>query len=129
MHEFGPEELVLLDRDESGLHSTQLSIWNQGLLKTRNMMLCDIRDEAALDAVFAENQPDVVFHAAALKHLRGTGHELITSVAVPAVDPVQLGDIDGSDPDEMAKLTAQRASLPLGTTAAPPTRPKLSAVV
>lgn len=69
MHEFGPEELVLLDRDESGLHSTQLSIWNQGLLKTRNMMLCDIRDEAALDAVFAGHQPDVVFHAAALKHL------------------------------------------------------------
>ena len=32
-------------------------------------MLCDIRDAEALDAVFAAHRPDVVFHAAALKHL------------------------------------------------------------
>ncbi|WP_394277317.1 polysaccharide biosynthesis protein, partial [Luteococcus sp.] len=69
VHTFGPKELVMLDRDESGLHSTSLSIYNQGLLNTRNMVLCDIRDAEALDQVFAEHEPDVVFHAAALKHL------------------------------------------------------------
>ncbi|MDO5093090.1 MAG: nucleoside-diphosphate sugar epimerase/dehydratase [Propionibacteriaceae bacterium] len=65
----GPKELVMLDRDESGLHGTQLSIYNQGLLDTPNMVLCDIRDYEALDKVFADHRPDVVFHAAALKHL------------------------------------------------------------
>ena len=69
VHRFGPEELVMLDRDESGLHSTQLSIFNQGLLDTPNMVLCDIRDVEALDKVFADHRPDVIFHAAALKHL------------------------------------------------------------
>ena len=69
VHRFGPKELVMLDRDESGLHSTQLTIYNQGLLDTPNMVLCDIRDVEALDKVFATHQPDVVFHAAALKHL------------------------------------------------------------
>ncbi|HSO70173.1 MAG TPA: nucleoside-diphosphate sugar epimerase/dehydratase [Arachnia sp.] len=69
VHKFGPTELVMLDRDESGLHSTQLSIFNQGLLDTPNMVLCDIRDEEALDKVFADHRPEVVFHAAALKHL------------------------------------------------------------
>lgn len=69
VHRFGPEELVMLDRDESGLHGTQLSIFNQGLLDTPNMVLCDIRDVEALDKVFADHRPDVVFHAAALKHL------------------------------------------------------------
>jgi FlaA1/EpsC-like NDP-sugar epimerase len=69
VHRFGPKELVMLDRDESGLHGTQLSIYNQGLLDTPNMVLCDIRDAPALDAVFATHRPDVVFHAAALKHL------------------------------------------------------------
>lgn len=69
VHRFGPKELVMLDRDESGLHSTQLSIFNQGLLDTPNMVLCDIRDAAALDKVFGEHHPEVVFHAAALKHL------------------------------------------------------------
>jgi dTDP-glucose 4,6-dehydratase len=33
------------------------------------MVLCDIRDQAALQAVFDRHRPDVVFHAAALKHL------------------------------------------------------------
>lgn len=69
VHKFGPKELVMLDRDESGLHGTSLSIYNQGLLNTRNMVLCDIRDAEALDRVFEEHQPKVVFHAAALKHL------------------------------------------------------------
>ena len=33
------------------------------------MVLCDIRDYEALDEIFAVHKPDVVFHAAALKHL------------------------------------------------------------
>lgn len=69
VHAHDPKRLVLLDRDESGLHAVQLSIYHQGLLDSRDMVLCDIRDHAALDAVFAEHEPDVVFHAAALKHL------------------------------------------------------------
>ena len=32
-------------------------------------MLCDIRDDAALERVFDRHRPEVVFHAAALKHL------------------------------------------------------------
>lgn len=69
VHTHGPKELVLLDRDESGLHAVQLSIYHQGLLDTRDMVLCDIRDREALNQVFADHKPDVVFHAAALKHL------------------------------------------------------------
>ncbi len=69
VHGFGPRDLIMLDRDESGLHGTQLSIFKQGLLDTPNMVLCDIRDAEALDKVFADHRPEVVFHAAALKHL------------------------------------------------------------
>lgn len=69
VHRFGPKELVLLDRDESGLHGVQLSIYGKGLLDTPDMVLCDIRDMDALEKVFADHNPDVVFHAAALKHL------------------------------------------------------------
>ncbi len=69
VHKFGPSELVLLDRDESGLHAVQLSIYGQGLLDTPDMVLADIREGDVLDRVFAEHRPEVVFHAAALKHL------------------------------------------------------------
>jgi FlaA1/EpsC-like NDP-sugar epimerase len=66
---FGPERLVMLDRDESGLHEVQLSIEGRAMLDSRNLVVCDIRDAEALDRVFAEHQPHVIFHAAALKHL------------------------------------------------------------
>jgi dTDP-glucose 4,6-dehydratase len=69
IHTYGPRELVLLDRDESALHAVQLSIYGQGLLNTPDIVLADIRDGARLEEVFAQHQPEVVFHAAALKHL------------------------------------------------------------
>ncbi len=65
----GPERLVLLDRDESGLHAAQLLLYGSGLLDRDDLVLCDIRDSAALERVFAKHRPDVVLHAAALKHL------------------------------------------------------------
>lgn len=69
VHALGPEKLFLLDRDESQLHALQLSLHGIGLLDDDETVLCDIRDHDALQRVFAECKPDVVLHAAALKHL------------------------------------------------------------
>jgi FlaA1/EpsC-like NDP-sugar epimerase len=69
VHKFGPATLVMLDRDESALHAVQLSIFGHGLLDEPNTVLCDIRDREALDKVFEAHRPEIVFHAAALKHL------------------------------------------------------------
>lgn len=66
---FAPREIILLDRDESSLQETQLSISGHGLLDTDDVVLADIRDERALLTIFRERKPTVVFHAAALKHL------------------------------------------------------------
>ena len=66
---FSPAELVMLDRDESGLHGVQLSIEGAARLDTRNLVVCNIADLEALNNVFDEHRPEVVFHAAALKHL------------------------------------------------------------
>jgi FlaA1/EpsC-like NDP-sugar epimerase len=66
---FEPAELFMLDRDESGLHSTQLSIEGRAMLDTPNLILADIRDRDRVDEIFSTYRPEVVFHAAALKHL------------------------------------------------------------
>lgn len=66
---FGPRKLLLLDRDESALHATQISMSGRGLLDGDDIVLADIRDPARLQEIFAQHQPQVVFHAAALKHL------------------------------------------------------------
>lgn len=69
LHQFEPSALMMLDRDESGLHAVQLSIDGQALLQDPNLVLADIRDRERMFEVFSHYRPEVVFHAAALKHL------------------------------------------------------------
>ena len=66
---FDPAELIMLDRDESALHSVQLSIEGKSMLDGDNTVLIDIRDRCGMIELFNRRRPDVVFHAAALKHL------------------------------------------------------------
>jgi FlaA1/EpsC-like NDP-sugar epimerase len=69
IHRFGPQRLVMLDRDESALHSVQLSLEGRALLTDDSVIVADIRDRQRVYEIFDDVRPDVVFHAAALKHL------------------------------------------------------------
>lgn len=64
-----PAQLLMLDRDESALHALQLSIHGRALLDSPDVILADIRDAETVRSIMRERRPDVVFHAAALKHL------------------------------------------------------------
>jgi FlaA1/EpsC-like NDP-sugar epimerase len=66
---FDPAALFMLDRDESALHALKLSITGRALLDTPDLVLADLRDEQAVRHAFERIRPEVVFHAAALKHL------------------------------------------------------------
>lgn len=66
---FGPSKLYVLDHDESALHAVQLSMAGTGLFEGDDAVLVEIRDLGALCRAFADTRPDIVFHAAALKHL------------------------------------------------------------
>lgn len=69
LHGFQPAELMMLDRDESALHAVQLSLSGRALLDSPELILADLRDAVGIKAIFAQRRPQVVFHAAALKHL------------------------------------------------------------
>lgn len=66
---FEPASLYLLDHDESNLHRLQLEITGSGLLDSDEIIIADIRDQRRIDQVFAATMPELVFHAAAHKHL------------------------------------------------------------
>ncbi|WP_315900776.1 nucleoside-diphosphate sugar epimerase/dehydratase [Microbacterium esteraromaticum] len=69
LSKFGPAELIMLDRDETGLQLAQLGTSGHGLLHTDEVVLANIRDEEVITSLFEQRRPEVVFHAAALKHL------------------------------------------------------------
>lgn len=69
LYRFGPKELIMLDRDETGLQQAQLGTVGHGLLDSKDVVLANIREADTLEKIFQDRQPEVVFHAAALKHL------------------------------------------------------------
>ncbi|MGH3408191.1 MAG: polysaccharide biosynthesis protein, partial [Streptosporangiaceae bacterium] len=69
LHRFGPAQLIMLDRDESALHAIQLDLHGRALLDSEDTVLADIRDPRRVRQVFEQHKPEIVFHAAALKHL------------------------------------------------------------
>jgi FlaA1/EpsC-like NDP-sugar epimerase len=69
LHRLGPAELIMLDRDESALHAVQLALHGRALLDSDQAALADIRDPHRVRQIFDQFRPEIVFHAAALKHL------------------------------------------------------------
>jgi FlaA1/EpsC-like NDP-sugar epimerase len=135
---YGPSELLLLDRDESALHALQLELRGRALLDTPDLIVADIRDREAVDQVLAERRPDVVFHAAALKHLPllerhpaeairanvlGTHHLLEASIAAGVQRFVNVSTDKAADPTSVLgytkaiaeRLTAEASRRATGT--------------
>lgn len=66
---FQPASLVLLDASEPGLYEIQMEMKHRkGYLKYRTV-LGSVCDRRLIEQVFRQYQPDVVFHAAAYKHV------------------------------------------------------------
>ncbi|MFG2063056.1 polysaccharide biosynthesis protein [Micromonospora sp. NPDC048871] len=64
-----PGELMMLDRDESALHGLQMSLTGRALLDGPELILADLRDDEGVRRIMRQRRPEIVFHAAALKHL------------------------------------------------------------
>ncbi|HEY0522352.1 MAG TPA: nucleoside-diphosphate sugar epimerase/dehydratase [Stellaceae bacterium] len=66
---FGPSELILLDSGEFALYGIDLEMRERFADLPRRSLVADVRDRERLHRVIAEAAPDLVFHAAALKHV------------------------------------------------------------
>jgi FlaA1/EpsC-like NDP-sugar epimerase len=79
-----PASLHMLDHDESNMHTLQLELNGRALLDSAEIIIADIRDKSRIRQVFRSVRPDVVFHAAAHKHLplleRNPGEGVKTNV-------------------------------------------------
>ncbi|MGH9045568.1 MAG: polysaccharide biosynthesis protein [Acidimicrobiales bacterium] len=64
-----PGGLYMLDHDESNLHKLQLELEGAALLDVAEIIVADIRDRIRIEQIMSAVRPQVVFHAAAHKHL------------------------------------------------------------
>lgn len=66
---YNPAELVLLGHDENPLFEIEMELRERFPVVSLSTVVADIKDLNRLDAVFQEVKPQVVFHAAAHKHV------------------------------------------------------------
>jgi len=66
---FSPHKLILLDHSEYGLFQINLEIKTKWPKLEFNLVIADIRERKKIERVFKEYKPNVIFHAAAYKHV------------------------------------------------------------
>ena len=66
---FGPKKLVLFDNGETPMHNLRLELEERFKNLDFVPVIGDVRQEPRLDYVFRTHRPQVVFHAAAYKHV------------------------------------------------------------
>ncbi len=64
-----PAHLVLMDNGEFNLYTVDMEMANDCPHLSRVAVLGDVRDSERIDVVFENEGPELVFHAAALKHV------------------------------------------------------------
>jgi len=63
---FNPAKLILLDHDENSIFEVGMELPD---LDLTSFLIADIKDEKKLRQIFESYRPDIVFHAAAHKHV------------------------------------------------------------
>lgn len=77
---FRPEILILFERSENNLHHIQLEIQDKFPDLALKVVLGDILDEEKLHQVFGLYRPQVIFHAAAYKHVPMMEHHPLGAI-------------------------------------------------
>lgn len=66
---FSPEKMLLFELDENSLFEIEMELKSEGSSLSYHAIVGDIKDKPHLEYVFGKYRPQVIFHAAAYKHV------------------------------------------------------------
>ena len=78
-----PSRIIALGHGENSLYRLpdEIKAWSEEIKSTRlDLVVADIRDSARMDAIFKRFQPEVVYHAAAHKHVPLMEQNLVEAI-------------------------------------------------
>ncbi|MDP2650806.1 MAG: nucleoside-diphosphate sugar epimerase/dehydratase [bacterium] len=67
--QFRPRELIMLDVDESGLFNLDHELKRLSPKASLKAVIASVTDKAKINSVIAKYKPEIIFHAAAYKHV------------------------------------------------------------
>lgn len=66
---FHPQNLLLVDQAETSMHELELEFTDKYRDHSCRFLLADIRNATRMEKIFSESKPDIIYHAAAYKHV------------------------------------------------------------
>lgn len=90
---YQPEYVVLCDQAETPLHDIQLEIHDSGQANKSRICVADIKNTNRLRWLFEQHKPQIVFHAAAYKHVPMMENNPIEAVLTNIWGTKNLADI------------------------------------
>lgn len=87
-----PARVALLDHGEFNLYTIEMEVRQRWPDLEARPILADVRDRSRIDAVFEAERPDIVFHAAALKHVPMVEHNPLEGLATNALGTRTVAD-------------------------------------
>ncbi len=89
---FGPAEIGLLDSSEYGLYQIDREVSENYSGLTRRSILADVRQAGRVDQILGDFRPEIVFHAAALKHVPLVEENCCEGVTTNVLGTVNVAD-------------------------------------
>jgi FlaA1/EpsC-like NDP-sugar epimerase len=111
---WGPAELVLLGHGENSIFEALLELQEDYSTLSIHPVIADVRDASRLQAVFQTHRPEVVFHAAAHKHvplMEYNVEEAITNNVIGTRNVVQVST--KSDVERFVLISTDKAVKPI----------------
>ena len=89
---YGPRHLVILENSEHNLYTVDQRIRERHPDASLACLLCDVRDRAAVRGIMLKTSPDIVFHAAALKHVPLVEHNPVEGARTNVFGTINVAD-------------------------------------
>lgn len=110
---FNPEKVIILDQAETPLHDLTLEIQKLNLKTQIISIIADIRDRASIENVFKQYKPNLVYHAAAYKHVPLMEENPSQAIFVNVMGTKNLADLAVQhDVDKFVMVSTDKAVNP-----------------
>jgi FlaA1/EpsC-like NDP-sugar epimerase len=108
-----PKRLCLVDSSEFNLYQISYALEQERPRKNWEAHICDIRDEVAMRHLFLREAPEIVFHAAALKHVPLLEeHNVIEAVLTNVLGTKMVMDLSASIGADLVAISTDKAVNP-----------------
>ena len=110
---FQPKKIILVDQAESSLYDIELELYEKYKGQAYEVVIGDIRNKDRMDNVFRTFKPQIVFHAAAYKHVPMMENNPSESILTNVLGTKNLADLAVQyDAEEFVMISTDKAVNP-----------------